>query len=332
MGGPLQRGNGAPVVGPTGQPAFADAQTVEAVVGDVLRAWAARYGSAIADLHVSGTTSMPADVGQARGARVVVRGAVLVPSQKTALARALETAFGTDPPVDIEVVARTEGNVAAAWLRAGRTGVDIVAAPRSGAALTTQWDADEPPLRLLVGDGDWLAVELADRTVGWAASDAVGPVVGAEPRDVASWRADWSGRASATSGSAWHRAAEAWLGAPYRLGGRHPDGVDCSGLTQRIFKDVIGIGLPRHSKDQARFGLRTGQHELGSGDLLYLTHVESGRSHVAVVLLAGSGGTARAAIHACLDHGVVTQESLSALLMRYDFRAGRHFPPGYCPA
>lgn len=48
--------------------------------------------------------------------------------------------------------------------------------------------------------------------------------------------------------------ARRYLGVPYAWGGTDPaKGLDCSGLVQRVYKD-LGIDLPRTSQDQARVG------------------------------------------------------------------------------
>jgi cell wall-associated NlpC family hydrolase len=65
--------------------------------------------------------------------------------------------------------------------------------------------------------------------------------------------------------------ALALLGTPYRWGGSDPDkGFDCSGLVGYVFRNALGIELPRVSRDMARSGeLVTDRAKLVAGDLVF---------------------------------------------------------------
>lgn len=62
------------------------------------------------------------------------------------------------------------------------------------------------------------------------------------------------------------REAESWLGVPYRWGGSSRAGVDCSGLTLRVF-EKFGIALPRTAAAQYERGRPTGSPRIG--DLVF---------------------------------------------------------------
>ena len=64
--------------------------------------------------------------------------------------------------------------------------------------------------------------------------------------------------------------AMAQLNKPYVWGAEGPNSFDCSGFTQYVFKNAIGVNIPRVSSDQARFGEKIEKGSFQVGDLIYL--------------------------------------------------------------
>ncbi|GGJ82486.1 hypothetical protein GCM10010123_10190 [Pilimelia anulata] len=78
-----------------------------------------------------------------------------------------------------------------------------------------------------------------------------------------------AGSAGGVSGKDVVADAKKYLGIPYVFGGTDPKkGLDCSGLVQRVFKD-LGVDLPRIAADQARKGTEVkGIAQAKPGDLI----------------------------------------------------------------
>lgn len=79
--------------------------------------------------------------------------------------------------------------------------------------------------------------------------------------------------------------AKKFLGTPYVWGGTSPNGFDCSGFTQYVYRK-FGVNLPRVSADQARAGRRVGLRDLRPGDLVAWDNSSrnNGADHIAIYL------------------------------------------------
>ncbi len=75
-----------------------------------------------------------------------------------------------------------------------------------------------------------------------------------------------------------------YLNAPYLWGGKSPLGIDCSGLTQLVYK-LNGIKLPRDAWQQAEIGETLSfVEEAEPGDLAFFDNKEGHIVHVGVVM------------------------------------------------
>ncbi|MDA4896463.1 C40 family peptidase, partial [Streptomyces sp. MS2A] len=63
--------------------------------------------------------------------------------------------------------------------------------------------------------------------------------------------------------------AKSYVGVPYVFGGNSPDlGFDCSGLTQYVFREVLGVYLPRSAEQQWAVGQKVKLEDIRPGDVL----------------------------------------------------------------
>jgi lipoprotein Spr len=98
--------------------------------------------------------------------------------------------------------------------------------------------------------------------------------------------------------------ASSWIGVPYRYGGTNKSGVDCSGLTVAIYRNVYGIGISRNSHAQYDNDVKkVSKKKLKTGNLVFFaTGKKSKVSHVGVYLKDDKF------IHASSSRGVVVSD------------------------
>jgi hypothetical protein len=182
----------------------------------------------------------------------------------------------------------------------------LAACPRPGVSrrVATELRVQDGPVQRLgeLGElGGALVVRGRDGTVGWlegvgADASPLGPAV--DPPRLPPPHSD--------DPLALVRAAWPWLDAPYRLGGVTEDGVDCSGLVQRLALEVLGVLVPRHSSDQLLVAPRPGPGQ-GVGDLSFVWSDREALCHVGI-------GTGPTVIHASLSRRRVVEDSLDGFL------------------
>jgi len=97
--------------------------------------------------------------------------------------------------------------------------------------------------------------------------------------------------------TALYKEYKKWYKTPYRYGGCSRNGVDCSSLIQRIYKDAFNIKIPRTTKEQSKIGHRVSKKSAKEGDLIFF---KTGyrTKHVGIIIEKG------AFIHTSTKYGV----------------------------
>lgn len=109
---------------------------------------------------------------------------------------------------------------------------------------------------------------------------------------------------------------EAWIGTPYRYGGETKNGVDCSGFTQAVFREM-GVSIPRTASTQAEAAEKVQPGELRFGDIIFFNTSGGGISHCGIYI--GDGFF----VHASARRGVVRQSLANPYYFSRIVSAGR---------
>lgn len=91
-------------------------------------------------------------------------------------------------------------------------------------------------------------------------------------------------RATASAQDAIDQAVDL-LGIRYRRGGNSPEvGFDCSGFVNYVFRESLGLILPRSSREMSGSGQEVSRDELRPGDLIFFNTMRRAFSHVGIYL------------------------------------------------
>ena len=91
-------------------------------------------------------------------------------------------------------------------------------------------------------------------------------------------------RATATAQDAIDQAMDL-LDIRYRRGGSSPEaGFDCSGFVSHVFREGLGLVLPRSSKEMSKSGEEISRDDLRPGDLVFFNTMRNAFSHVGIYL------------------------------------------------
>jgi cell wall-associated NlpC family hydrolase len=113
-----------------------------------------------------------------------------------------------------------------------------------------------------------------------------------------------------------------YLGIAYRFGGSSPEtGLDCSGLVQNVFRNALGLDLPRTAYQMAHLGDKVGLDDLKPGDLVFFNTMRRAFSHVGLYL--GDGRF----LHAPATGGRVSIEDLDKSYWTRRFDGARRLVP-----
>jgi hypothetical protein len=280
---------------------------MEEIIKNLQKKYQEKYGFSLFEVEI-----------QRKNDALILQGKVLLASQAKELERQIRKEFSGKLINAIVVIADVDSYTEIGWATAPKVPLNVYRYPsfiHKKNALSTQiYDADEWFRVLYKKENDWL-VQLIDFTIGWIS----GENIDVDPQDK---RRKWDVKRAAKSMTfdvseelKWQLTsrAEDFVGVPYRWGGTTKKGIDCSGFTQRLYREVLGIYLPKNSRDQRKLGERVSMSDIRFGDLLFLKAKQRNLSHVALYFDDAT------VIHASLYQKKVVKEELKKVLASHRF-------------
>lgn len=113
-----------------------------------------------------------------------------------------------------------------------------------------------------------------------------------------------------------YRFIDDWMGVPHRDGGMNKNGIDCSGFTVILEKEVYNRALPRIASEMAGSVKRKYEAQLQEGDLVFFDFNGRQFSHVGVYLANNKF------VHASSARGVIISDLKDPWYYKYFSRAG----------
>lgn len=113
-----------------------------------------------------------------------------------------------------------------------------------------------------------------------------------------------------------YRFIDNWMGVPHRTGGMDKRGIDCSGFTSLLAKEVYKQQVPRVARKMAEEVKRKYEDELQEGDLVFFDFDGQKFSHVGVYLHNNKF------VHASTSRGVIISNLKDPWYYKYFSRAG----------
>lgn len=160
----------------------------------------------------------------------------------------------------------------------------------------TQALPDEPPFAILGEYDQYFLIRKYEGTIGWIPKTVISEAKSAECE-----------MKTQTS----NEFFDAFQSTPYLWGGLSSEGIDCSGLTQLYFRNVLGKIIPKNSKDQRKLGTLIHMNSIRDNDLIFLTSRATTAHHVALF-------HNNSFIHACLKEGRVVRQDFDSLTRDYE--------------
>jgi cell wall-associated NlpC family hydrolase len=113
-----------------------------------------------------------------------------------------------------------------------------------------------------------------------------------------------------------YKFIDSWMGAPHRLGGMDKGGIDCSGFTTILQKEVFSRSVARTAREMADQVKRLYEEDLKEGDLVFFNFGGQPFNHVGVYLHNNKF------VHVSTSKGVIISDLKDPWYYKYFSRCG----------
>lgn len=109
-----------------------------------------------------------------------------------------------------------------------------------------------------------------------------------------------------------------WMGVPYKYGGKDKNGIDCSGFTGLLYKEVYNKNISGPTSTLIELTNIIPESELKEGDMVFFQIEKKGKvSHVGVYLQNNKF------VHATTKKGVMINDLSETYYKQHYFKSGR---------
>ncbi|KAA8477148.1 lipoprotein Spr [Arcticibacter tournemirensis] len=113
-----------------------------------------------------------------------------------------------------------------------------------------------------------------------------------------------------------YKFIDSWMGVPHRAGGMDKGGIDCSGFTTILQKEIYNRTMPRTASGMADFVKRKYEEELKEGDLVFFDFSGKKFDHVGIYLHNNKF------VHVSTSRGVIISDLKDPWYYKYFSRCG----------
>lgn len=113
-----------------------------------------------------------------------------------------------------------------------------------------------------------------------------------------------------------YKFIDSWMGSPHRLGGMEKSGIDCSGFTTLLQKEVYRKDVARTAKEMADQVKRLYEEDLKEGDLVFFNFGGQPFNHVGIYLHNNKF------VHVSTSKGVIISDLKDPWYYKYFSRCG----------